>query len=249
MNVTAQQMQAFSRACERAAECLRGRNGIGSLGERTLHLAMKYFYEPDETRHERKLQGYIADVFSDCGVVEIQTTRIDRLARKVEAFLPVSDVRIVCPIAVEKWIVWVEPVSGAIGERRRSPAAARPLETVAELYALKPYLGDPALSVDIVCLGVEEYRLLDGYGENKKRRATKYEKIPVALTEILRLETAADFARLLPEYLPEPFSSRELGAAARIRVRDAQKALNVLHGVGAVTRVGKRGNTYLYMRR
>ena len=249
MNVTAQQRQDFSRACERAANSLRGQNGIGTLGEKTLHLAMKYFYEPDDTRHEQKVQGYVADVFSDRGVVEIQTVRLDRLAHKIGAFLPVADVLIVCPIAVEKWIVWVEPVSGAIGERRRSPAAVRPLETVAGLYALKPYLGHPALSIDIVCLGVEEYRLLDGYGENRKQRATKYERIPVALMDILHLETTADFAQLLPEMLPEPFTSRELGAAAKIRVSDAQKALNVLHGVGAVVRVGKRGNTYLYMRR
>ncbi len=249
MNVTAQQREAFSLACERAALSLRGQNGIGSLGEKTLHLAMKYFYEPEEMRHERKVQGYVADIFSERGVVEIQTARLDRLAPKIGAFLPVSDVLVVCPIAVEKWVIWVEPVSGAIGERRKSPAIARPLETVAELYALKPYLGVPGLSVDIVCLGVEEYRLLDGYGENKKKRATKYEKIPVALREILRLETARDYVRLLPDFLTDPFTSRELSAAARIRVGDAQKALNVLHGVGAVVRVGKRGNTYLYMRR
>ena len=71
----------------------------------------------------------------------------------------------------------------------------------------------------------------------------------MALREILRLETARDYVRLLPDFLTDPFTSRELSAAARIRVGDAQKALNVLHGVGAVVRVGKRGNTYLYMRR
>ena len=49
MGVTSEQMHAFARACELAANTLRGQNGIGSLGEKTLHLALKYFYEPKDT--------------------------------------------------------------------------------------------------------------------------------------------------------------------------------------------------------
>ena len=87
---TSQQVQAFADACARAAETARGENGIGSLGEKTMHLALKFFYEPDPARHERKLQGYVTDAFTEHGAVEIQTAKIHRLTRTLEAFRPVT---------------------------------------------------------------------------------------------------------------------------------------------------------------
>lgn len=243
---TSQQLQAFADACARAAETARGENGIGSLGEKTMHLALKFFYEPDPARHERKLQGYVTDAFTEHGAVEIQTAQIHRLTRKLEAFLPVTDVRVVCPIAVEKRIIWLEPASGAAVETNRSRVHEKPLEVAAGLCALKALLQNPALSVDIVCLTADEYRLLDGGGETRKRRATKYEVIPTALTALIPLRTPKDYAELLPEGLPAPFTSAVLAKTAHIRRRDAQQALNLLASLGAIQPDGKRGRENLY---
>lgn len=248
MDETAKERMAFAVACEAAANTLRGQNGIGSLGEKTLHLALKYFYEPNAENHERPLQGYVADAFGERGVVEIQTAQTWRLKPKLSAFLPVSDVLVVCPLAKEKWVIWVDPVSGSIGEKRRSPGSAKPLAAVGELYGLKEFLLMPGFSVELVLLSVEEYRLLDGYGEQKKKRATKYEKLPTALHARIRLQTPADYAALLPEGLPERFTSKDLKMLAKLRLSEAQKALNVLFALGAVTRVDKQGNTYFYQR-
>ena len=50
----------FQQACRQARESLRGQNGIGTLGEKTLHAALKAYYEPDAESHEIKIGRYIA---------------------------------------------------------------------------------------------------------------------------------------------------------------------------------------------
>ncbi len=241
-----EQQQSFAEACLRAAEAQRGENGIGSLGEKTLHLTLKYFYEPDETRHERKLQGYVTDALTETCAVEIQTAQLHRLARKLDAFLPVTDVRIVCPVVTDARILWLEPTSGEVVETRRSRLHGKPLEALSELCALKSRLQMPGLTVDLVCLTLDEYRLLDGTGETRKRHATRYEKIPTALRSVIALRTPADYAALLPQGMEEPFTSAVLAAAAHIRRRDAQQALNLLVSMQAVSCVGRSGRENLY---
>lgn len=44
----------------------------------------------------------------------------------------------------------------------------------------------------------------------------------------------------------EQFTSAEFAKAAHIRRPLAQTTLNILYEVGAVKRVGKKGNNYLY---
>ena len=61
----------FQQACRQARESLRGQNGIGTLGEKTLHAALKAYYEPDAESHEIKIGRYIADIVGENGIIEI----------------------------------------------------------------------------------------------------------------------------------------------------------------------------------
>ena len=61
----------FRAAVARAL--LRHREGIGMLGEKSLHSALKYYYEPDETKHEIAFEGFFADIMNEDGITEIQT--------------------------------------------------------------------------------------------------------------------------------------------------------------------------------
>ena len=45
-------------------------NEIGILNERTLHAALKRYYEPDTSCHEVRYKGYVADVLNAQGVIE-----------------------------------------------------------------------------------------------------------------------------------------------------------------------------------
>lgn len=220
--------------------------GIGTLGEKTLHAALKYYMEPDDAFHEVKCAGYVADILRGDNIFEIQTRGFHRLCPKLAAFLPEKRVTVVCPIAVNTEIVWHEPATGAVTEVRRSGKHGTPVSLLSELYRIKPFLTHPNLRLRIFLLDAQDHRLLDGYGVQKKKRATKVDRIPTALLGEAFIDCTADYRYFLPEKLPMVFDAGDFCRAARISQRTAQTALNVLHHLGVVERVGKRGRAFEY---
>lgn len=221
---------------------------IGTYGERALHAALKRLIEPDESLHERPYHGCVVDVLRPDGVFEVQTRAFDRLRGKLGRLLPDTAVTVVYPAVQQKWLVWVDPDTGETTKRRRSPKTGTPLAVCYELYKLRPLLPDPNLTLWIVPADVEEYRSLTGWSRDRKRGSTRLERLPVAFGEPLVLRTAADYRRLLPEGLGEPFTTAALSACGRVSPACAQRAAAVLLQLGAIERCGKRGNAYLYRR-
>ena len=72
----------FLAACGQALEDNR-RAGIGTLGEKTLHAALKRYFEPDEHFREVAVGRYVADIMSPGGIIEIQTAGFGRLREKL----------------------------------------------------------------------------------------------------------------------------------------------------------------------
>lgn len=62
------------------------RYNIGTYQERSQHLILKCYFEPDQARQEIPLDGYIADIYNDAGVIEIQTSGFGTLRDKLEVF-------------------------------------------------------------------------------------------------------------------------------------------------------------------
>ena len=100
-------MDRFPAACAAAARDL-GCRGIGTLGEKSLHLTLKYYFAPDPDSHEQTVGGFIADVVTEDGIYEIQTRGLSRLKPKLDAFLPCCPVTVVHPVVTEKYLCSVE---------------------------------------------------------------------------------------------------------------------------------------------
>ncbi|MBO5486877.1 MAG: hypothetical protein J5988_08135 [Eubacterium sp.] len=220
-------------------------HGIGTLGEKTLHAVVKNYVEPDEDYHEVPLEGYVADVYREGHVYEIQTANFNTMRGKLKAFLPLYPVTIVYPVPAVKWINWLNEETGEVTERHKSPKRGTPQAVFRELYRIKPFLKDPNLSIRILLIDVEEYRLLNGWSKNRKKGSCRHDRIPVELVEDLTLECPMDYRMLVPPEL-ERFTSKEYAKAVKLTVNRAQTALNVLFDLGVVDRVGKTGNSYLY---
>ena len=47
---------------------LRGKNGIGTLGEKGIHAILKNYYQPDETLHEIHIGPYVVDGLTSEGM-------------------------------------------------------------------------------------------------------------------------------------------------------------------------------------
>ena len=52
----------------------RQRLGIGTLSEKTVHAIFKDYYEPDEDHQEIPIENYVADIYKDGEIIEIQGT-------------------------------------------------------------------------------------------------------------------------------------------------------------------------------
>jgi len=220
-------------------------NKIGTYKERTLHAVLKKFFEPDEDKHEIKYKGYIADIINDEGISEIQTTAFNNMRKKLECFLEDTTVTVIFPAARLKWLIWIDTESGEITKKHKSPKIGNPYVIYEELYKIKYLLTNPNLRFKIVMVDIEEYRKLDGWSENRKKGSHRAERIPVDIGEVIEINSVADYNKIIPT-MPENFTAKDFKMTAKISIKNARTALNVLNAVGAIECIGKKSRAYLY---
>lgn len=224
----------------------RERIGIGTLSEKTLHIILKNYYQPDEDKQEIPIEGYVADIFTGTEVIEIQTGQFNRMREKLKAFLPLYPVTIVYPISNERFLRWIDVETGEISKGRKSPKKENPYIIFPELYKIKAFLKNPNLRIKIAVLDMEEYKLLNGWGEQKKNNASKFDRIPLRLVREYDVERVEDYLQFLPIDLPEQFTVKELAKKVKCTEKQASVTMNILHEMEVVMRVGKKGNAYVY---
>ena len=116
----------------------------------------------------------------------------------------------------------------------------------AELYKIKKYLKESNLKIIFLLLDVEEYKLLDGWGNQKKNHASKYDRIPLDIHKEIVIEKNEDYMQFIPYELDDGFTSRTFAKAAHIPQSLATVVLNILDYMEVVERIGKEKNSYIY---
>ena len=114
------------------------------------------------------------------------------------------------------------------------------------MYRIRDYLADRHLKVKLLLLELEEYKLLNGYGKNKKIRASKYDRIPLDIIEEIVIERPEDLMQFVPLDLEEPFTVKQFARAAHINERLASLVIKLYKYYGMMEHTGKKGNAYLY---
>ncbi|MDO5475683.1 MAG: hypothetical protein Q4F43_01045 [Eubacteriales bacterium] len=224
----------------------RERHGIGMQSEKTLHAVLKYYADPEEDHHEIPIDRFIADVYHDDRIIEIQTAHLDAMRQRLQCFLDQYPVRIVHPIPARKWIIWIDPETGELVKRNRSSRRGSFYQAFRELYRIRPWLRHPNLTLELLLIDMDEYRLLDGWSRDRKRGSHRYDRIPLALQDRLLLTCPRDYMQLVPADLQEPFTSAQFAAAAGYRKNGFSTVLLLLTEMGVLDRVGKKGNSWLY---
>jgi len=235
---------AFDKALRDMLTHDKTRDGIGTLGEKSLHSVIKHYISPNEDTHEIKCGRFVADILVDGRIFEVQTRGFYHLQKKLEYFLPLYRVTVVYPIPEKKWVVKMNRHTGECSPNRRSPKKATVYSVFDELYQIRKLLLHPHFAVRLLSLEVTDYRITSG---NAKDRGEKFERMPSALLGDITLSTKEDYLALLPATLPSPFfTSKDLKIHAKIPLATSQRMLLVLTEMDAVKRVGKTGNSYLY---
>ena len=237
---------AFEKAREKVIGVDRQRPTIGTLMEKSVHAILKNYYEPDEDHQEIPIENYVADIYRNEEILEIQTRQFYKMRGKLTAFLPLYPVTIVYPIPKEKWLYWIDEETGEISEKRKSPLKGNVYMAFDELYGIKMFLKDPNLRFKFVLLDIEEYKLLNGWSKDRKKGASRFDRIPLRIVEEVDVTCLQDYMQFVPYDLPEEFSVKEFAKAAHIRADLATTVVNILYHVGAIDRIGKKGRAFVY---
>ena len=241
----------FAKAKEKMLGKMQGERGIGTLAEKSVHSVLKFYYAPDERYHEVSVGSHVADACVDGEIYEIQTRQFYRLNGKLEEFMNTfgMDVTIVYPVSVVNTIFWIDPETGEVSRSRESHTPKRIYRIFRELYGIREHLDNPRLHLAIAALKTEDYRLLGGYGSEKKKRATKTDKVPVEFIEEYCYEEIKEAAGLLPVGLPAEFTAKDFARATALGANDASVGLLLLTRLGSISRRKGEGRTYLYTAR
>ena len=234
----------------RDAAVSSGREGrsIGTYKEKTLHAILKDYYAPDKSMQEISVDGYVADIYTGQEIIEIQTANFNKMRAKLNCFLPNYPVTVVYPIARIKYLSWIDEATGECSKPRKSPVKGSVYRAFVELYKIKSILSQENLCLCFPLLEVEEYRLLNGWSQDKKKGSCRYDWIPRALLDEIRLEKPEDYLRLIPENLPEHFTALEFGKAVGEKKQIAGIVLHVLNYLNVLERCENRGRFYTYRR-
>ena len=236
----------FAECCDRIVGMVREHLGIGTYQEKTVHAVVKNYMEPDLSKQEQKVGAFVADICNEQGIIEVQTANFNTLGKKLTEFLKVYPVTIVYPVPFRKWICWIDPKTGERSQKRKSSKKGSPQMIFRELYKIRPFLQHPKLRISILLIHMEEYKLLDGWGKDKKNHASKYDRIPFFLEDEIEINDVPSYKKLIPDGLPEQYTTADFAKKSSITRSDAQKALLLLTELGITQRIGKQKNAYLY---
>lgn len=223
-------------------------SSIGTLNEGPLHAALKDWYTQPGDRAEVPVDGYVIDLVRGDQLIEIQTASVAAIKAKLLDLAPRHPLRLVYPLAAEKWIVKLDADGKIPASRRKSPKRGALVEIFAEMVSFPHLLAHPHFSLEVLLIHEEEVRRHEPGRAWRRRGWITHERRLLAVVDRRLFEAPADLSALLPPDLPEPFTTADLaGALGRGRWL-AQKMAYCLREIGALDTVGKQGNAWLYRR-
>lgn len=219
---------------------------IGTLNEQPLHAALKEFYAGPGSRLEVEVDGFVVDVAQDHLLVEIQTGSFSTIKHKVTSLAARHHLRLVYPIASQKWLLKLPRKDGGETRRRKSPKRGRPEELFKELVSFPHLICCESFSLEVVFIHEEEVRRHDPQRWRNRGWVTVERRLLDVVDRRL-FRRPADLATLLPSALPQRFTTADLAEALEGPRWLAQKMAYCLRKIGVITRVGTRGRSNLYI--
>lgn len=220
---------------------LREKSTIGTLNEKAIHNALKNYYSI-EMNQEAKIGCFYADATDENGIIEVQTANFLKLNKKLSSMLRACHVTVIYPYEkiVHNYSI-NEQTGEVLSNSKRSNNSYS--DFFLELYRIKAFLTNPNLTI---CIAQLEIRKNTYYKNNRRIRykGLRKEKIPVRYIKEIRLDNAKDYMQFIPDGLPEQFTKKDLERLCR--PTDSSIMLEILEYVGAVKRVGKKGNSILF---
>lgn len=223
--------------------------GIGELNEKSLHATLKEACALPGDRFEVPVDGYVIDIVRDDLLVEIQSRNFSAIKVKLKRLLNDHRLRLVYPIAREKWIVKLPQGDGA-ATRRKSPKRGRLEDLFWELVRIPHLMAHPNFSLEVLLIQEEEVWRYEGKIKGKRNwRKKGWVTEERRLLEIVGrrvFEKPADLGALLPHCLGETFTTKDIAAGLSIRRPLAQRMAYCLRHMRVIELIGKQSRANLY---
>jgi hypothetical protein len=224
------------------------RHRISTLNEGPLHAALKDWYAGPDDRLEVPVDGFLVDIVRGDLLIEVQTSNVSAIRDKLRQLAGGHRVRLVYPIAREKWIVRLPETGDEPLGRRKSPKRGALEDVFGELVSLPRLLARPGFSVEAVLIQEEEVRRYDPERAWRRRHWVTEERRLLGVLEGHLFETPSDLCALMPEGLEEPFTTADLAAALERTRHEARQMAYCLREMGAIEQVGRERRGILYVR-
>ncbi|MCB0159163.1 MAG: hypothetical protein KDD83_13595 [Caldilineaceae bacterium] len=214
---------------------------IGLLNEKPLHAALKAWYAQAGDELEVAVDGYVIDIVRGDLLLEIQTGSFSALKTKLHRLLDTHRLRLIHPIAQEKWILKPGPGADDAMSRRKSPKRGRIEDLFRELVSFPHLLNHRNFSLEVLLIHAEEVWRVDETRGWRRRGWRVDERRLLRVVERHVFAEQGHWRALLPATLADPFTTRDLTDATGIQPRSAQQMAYCLREMGVIRLVGKRG--------
>ena len=227
---------------------------INTYNETSLHRELKEIYaQKHQGNTEIEIENYICDIVcsdENSTIIEIQTSNLSKLTKKIEKLTKFHKVKLIYPLATTTYLQRQDE-SGKILSKRKSPKKKNIYSIFGELFSLYKLFDNKNFSLTILfCEICIEKIIFDNPVQtpNKSRRFRKNwlikDKKLISINNEVVLKNKKDLQDLIPKEIPEYFSSKEL-KNTEIK-NEANKMIWVLRKANLIEQVEKKGNLIIY---
>lgn len=190
---------------------------IGTLNESTLHSQLKELVAEPGDRYEVPLDGFVIDVVRPGQLIEIQTGSFAAMGNKLDRLLAEHRIHLVHPVATETYLLRGD------ARPRRSPKRGSIYDVFGELVSVPTLLDHPHLSIEVVLASIDKVQIED---PTARRGRGGYRTVDRRLREVhdrRRFDRPDDLLQLVPEGLPDVFTTADIAKSAAIARSAAQQ--------------------------
>lgn len=222
-------------------------SNIGILNEKPLHASLKDWYAQPGDQFEVSVDGFVVDIVRGDLLIEIQTGNFASIKRKMHALSANHTLRLVYPVAREKWILRLpRNRRGDALSRRRSPKRGALEQLFEELVSFPKLTAHPNFSIEVLSTQEEEVRRYERKRGWRRREWVIKERRLMNVVGRMMLEEPKDLLCFLPPELAAPWTTQDLSEAIGQPRWLSQKIVYCLRESGAIKAIGKKGHAFLY---
>lgn len=221
--------------------------GININNEKSLHSSIKQWYAIPGDRLEVKVDKYIIDLVREDSLIEIQTKNFSAIGRKLRDLIIYNKVRLVHPIAIEKYIVTIDGDDKVIS-KRKSPKKGKLVDLFDELIRIPDLIAKENFILEILMTKEEEIRCNDGKGSWRRKGISIIDRKLVEVVEKVVFKEKDDFLIFLPTGIIERFTNKNLAEQLKITIFKARKITYCLRKMEIIKQIDKCRNELIFGR-